>query len=392
MSRNRSYNPSIAGLATGLTGLNQGRGLDIVPSLSINQRKAFVPGSSDANVEPSLDVFYRVTPSLNASMTVNTDFSATEVDDRQVNLTRFNLFFPEKRDFFLNDADLFEFGRISAAGNAATSASTENNGRPFFSRRLGLSPSGTPVDLRYGGKLSGRVGRWTIGTLAVQQDDAASTGRRTGDGRGARRVRRTRLGQRARRVERRHDRDGRRSELHSRQRARRPRLPLPEHASSRRPRHAGRCLVSADRHRGVERRRFGVRPGRATAEQHRAGGAASSSRSCRRNFTPALGIRQPIGRARHGGRRRVHAFPAQPVRAVDVLRRRRAAHLVSGWRTSVRSRARPAARDPEQHRRCAQRPLQRHARGRDRAVHDLPRQCPPGRRARRAAIRSARQC
>src|SRR5688572_29169276 len=170
VSRNRSYNPSIAGLATGLTGLSQGRGLDVVPSVSINQRKAFVPGSSDANLEPSLDVFYRVTPSLNASMTLNTDFSATEVDDRQVNLTRFNLFFPEKRDFFLNDADLFEFGRISATGNAATSASTENNGRPFFSRRLGLSPSGTPVDLRYGGKLSGRVGRWTIGTLAVQQD------------------------------------------------------------------------------------------------------------------------------------------------------------------------------------------------------------------------------
>ena len=94
VSRNRSYNPSIAGLATGLTGLNQGRGLDIVPSLSINQRKAFVPGTSDANVEPSLDVFYRVTPSLNASLTVNTDFSATEVDDRQVNLTRFNLFSP----------------------------------------------------------------------------------------------------------------------------------------------------------------------------------------------------------------------------------------------------------------------------------------------------------
>ena len=176
VSRNRSYNPSIAGLATGLTGLNLGRGLDIVPSLSINQRKAFVPGSSDANVEPSLDVFYRVTPSLNASMTINTDFSATEVDDRQVNLTRFNLFFPEKRDFFLNDADLFEFGRISAAGNAATSASTENNGRPFFSRRLGLSSSGTPVDLRYGGKLSGRVGRWTVGTLAVLQDAAEAGG------------------------------------------------------------------------------------------------------------------------------------------------------------------------------------------------------------------------
>jgi hypothetical protein len=170
VSRNRSYNPGISGLATGFSGLSQGRGLDVVPSISINQRKAFTPSSTNGNLEPSLDVFYRVTPSLNASVTVNTDFSATEVDDRQVNLTRFNLFFPEKRDFFLNDADLFEFGRISAAGNAATSASSENNGRPFFSRRLGLSTSGTPVDLQYGGKVGGRVGRWNIGALAVRQD------------------------------------------------------------------------------------------------------------------------------------------------------------------------------------------------------------------------------
>ena len=170
VSRNRSYNPSIVGQAVGFAQLDQGRGLDIVPSLSINQRRAFASSTSAANLEPSLDVFYRVTPSLNASLTVNTDFSATEVDDRQVNLTRFNLFFPEKRDFFLNDADLFEFGRISAAGNAATSASSENNGRPFFSRRLGLSASGTPVDLQYGGKLSGRIGRWTVGALGVRQD------------------------------------------------------------------------------------------------------------------------------------------------------------------------------------------------------------------------------
>jgi hypothetical protein len=176
VSRNRSYNPSITGRAVGFAGLDQGLGLDIVPSLSINQRKAFTPSSSDAHLEPSLDVFYRVTPSLNASLTINTDFSATEVDDRQVNLTRFSLFFPEKRDFFLNDADLFEFGRIGGSGNAATSASTENNGRPFFSRRLGLSPSGVPVDLKVGGKVSGRVGRWTLGALAVQQDDVGNLG------------------------------------------------------------------------------------------------------------------------------------------------------------------------------------------------------------------------
>ena len=113
-------------------------------------------------------MFYRLTPSLNASLTVNTDFSATEIDDRQVNLTRFNLFFPEKRDFFLNDSDLFEFGRIGRNTNAATTSASTQSGRPFFSRRLGLSPTGEPVDIEYGGKLSGRVGRFSIGTLAVQ--------------------------------------------------------------------------------------------------------------------------------------------------------------------------------------------------------------------------------
>ena len=174
VSRNRSYNPSILGLATGFEGLDQGLGLDIVPAVSINQRKAFSPSTSDSHFEPSLDVFHRLTPSFNASLTVNTDFSAAEVDDRQVNLTRFNLFFPEKRDFFLNDADLFEFGSIGSGGNGSSSGSSDNNGRPFFSRRLGLSPSGAPVDLTYGGKLSGRVGRWNIGALAIRQDEFES--------------------------------------------------------------------------------------------------------------------------------------------------------------------------------------------------------------------------
>ena len=170
VSRNRSYNPSILGLATGFSGISQGLGLDVVASASLTRQEAFSQSAfTSSAIEPSLDVFYRVTPSLNASFTVNTDFSATEVDDRQVNLTRFNLFFPEKRDFFLNDADLFEFGRIGASGNQASNDSTDNNARPFFSRRLGLGPSGTPVDLNYGSKLSGRVGRWNVGALAIRQ-------------------------------------------------------------------------------------------------------------------------------------------------------------------------------------------------------------------------------
>jgi hypothetical protein len=171
VSRNRTYNPNIVGHVSGFSGMDQGVGLDIVPSMSANRRIAFSPGATDTNFEPSLDLYYRITPSLNASLTVNTDFSATEIDDRQVNLTRFNLFFPEKRDFFLNDSDLFEFGRIGRGSNQATTAAALQSGRPFFSRRVGLSATGLPVDLNYGGKLSGRVGRFSIGTFAVHQGE-----------------------------------------------------------------------------------------------------------------------------------------------------------------------------------------------------------------------------
>ena len=171
VSRNRSLNPSIAGLAAGFAGLEQGPGVDIVPSVSVHRKTSSLDRSH--NVEPSLDVFYKPSPSLSASLTMNTDFSSTEVDDRQVNLTRFGLFFPEKRDFFLRDLDIFEFGGQGGFGggsNVAASGASRQNGRPFFSRRIGLSASGEPVDLDYGGKLSGRIGRWSVGALAVRQD------------------------------------------------------------------------------------------------------------------------------------------------------------------------------------------------------------------------------
>lgn len=177
VSRNRQYNPGVAGTAINISGLQQGLGLDVVPSVSVREERTYGPSSTSSNLEPSLDVFYKITPSLNGSLTLNTDFSATEVDDRQVNLTRFSLFFPEKRDFFLQDADIFEFGRIGGGGfgggggggNLAIPGAARQNGRPFFSRNIGLDASGQPVDIEYGGKLSGRVGRWNLGTLAIRQ-------------------------------------------------------------------------------------------------------------------------------------------------------------------------------------------------------------------------------
>jgi len=180
VSRNRAYDPSSSGLAVGLGGLQQGLGLEIVPSASVTSSREFDPGVSDSNFEPSLDLAYRITPSLNGSLTINTDFSATEVDDRQVNLTRFSLFFPEKRDFFLREADIFEFGRIGAPVDAVYNfqggGAGRQNGRPFFSRSIGLSNTGQPVDLEYGAKLSGRVGPWELGALSIRQDEFPGVG------------------------------------------------------------------------------------------------------------------------------------------------------------------------------------------------------------------------
>jgi hypothetical protein len=180
VSRNRAWGPSITGLLSGIKDVDRGMGLDIVPTLGLRSIRYYAQDHSDREANPSLDLYYRLTPSLSASLTLNTDFSATDVDDRQVNLTRFNLFFPEKRDFFLKDADLFDFGRIGGSGESnyqlrSGSRAARESGRPFFSRKLGLSSSGIPVDLDYGGKLSGRVGRWRIGMLTVRQDDFVPT-------------------------------------------------------------------------------------------------------------------------------------------------------------------------------------------------------------------------
>src|SRR6185295_9159594 len=171
VSRNRAYNPSVSGLAVGFEGLKQGLGLDIVPSGAVTSHKDFATGATQSDFEPSLDVAYKITPQLNASLTINTDFSATEVDDRQVNLTRFGLFFPEKRDFFLREADIFEFGGVGGQRQSSIPGfnTLAQNARPFCSRRIGLSPTGAPVDLDYGGKISGRVGRWELGALSIRQ-------------------------------------------------------------------------------------------------------------------------------------------------------------------------------------------------------------------------------
>ena len=173
VSYNRVQNPANSGQMTGLTDLEQGLGLDVVPGISVSDTADFVADNSDTDFEPSLDIFYKPTPALTAALTLNTDFSGSSVDARQINLTRFSIFFPEQRSFFLQDSDIFEFGRIQSDedNRAGIPVSAQENGRPFFSRRIGLSEDGDAIDIEGGLKLSGRAGRWNFGVLGIRQSD-----------------------------------------------------------------------------------------------------------------------------------------------------------------------------------------------------------------------------
>lgn len=153
------------GTITGLTGITQGLGLDIIPYLTGGASKKKDLGSK-AVLNGGLDAFYHITPSLKAALTINTDFAQTEVDEKQINLTRFSLFFPEKRDFFLDGANYFTFG---INGDTDNPQSTQMI--PYFSRRIGLDAGGNPVAIRYGGKFTGKIGPWNLGFLHIKDDN-----------------------------------------------------------------------------------------------------------------------------------------------------------------------------------------------------------------------------
>jgi len=144
----------------GLAELRQGVGLEFRPFVSLKYINE--GGGPDWEFKPGADVTYRITPSLTANATFNTDFAEAEVDERIVNLTRFEVSFPEKRDFFLQDSSLFNFGGLYHSPN------------PYYSRRIGLGADGRPVDIWAGGRLTGRVGDTSIALLDVQQADYAN--------------------------------------------------------------------------------------------------------------------------------------------------------------------------------------------------------------------------
>ncbi len=154
---------SRAGLLTNLPEFNYGVGLNIRPSL-IGDLKREGEEERQFSFDPSLDVNQRLGSNVVASLTVNTDFAETEVDTRQTNLTRFPLFFPEKRAFFLEGADIFEFG-----------FGLGRNIIPFFSRRIGLY-DGNEIPILVGGKINGRLGKTSFGGLTMRTRETSIDG------------------------------------------------------------------------------------------------------------------------------------------------------------------------------------------------------------------------
>ena len=147
-----------AGVLEEIRDIDKGIGLDFKPYVKSTLRTDDVRGDG-LDLDAGFDVFYKLTPSVTLALTFNTDFAETEVDERRVNLTRFPLFFPEKRDFFLQDSGIFAFGGI------------RSNPLPFQSRRIGLDSAGQQVDLIGGVKLTGRTGPLNLGVLTVLADD-----------------------------------------------------------------------------------------------------------------------------------------------------------------------------------------------------------------------------
>ncbi|SVA63192.1 uncharacterized protein METZ01_LOCUS116046, partial [marine metagenome] len=176
---------SAAGTLAGLEVPSGNRTFEIKPyaigSLATD-RNASPAITNELNGNAGVDLKYGVTQNLTADFTYNTDFAQVEVDEQQVNLTRFSLFFPEKREFFLESRGTFDFGQSVRFGTSSGPGGARRGGgffgssnapTVFFSRRIGLQ-GGQTVPILGGGRLTGKAGDFTVGALNIQTDDALS--------------------------------------------------------------------------------------------------------------------------------------------------------------------------------------------------------------------------
>ena len=167
----RAYNVSRVSLAGNLVGIDvtaASRNLRVKP-YALGSAIRPVGGSSfDGDPDVGLDVKYGVTPALTLDATVHPDFAQAEADEQQVNLTQFSQFFPEKRDFFLENSGIFYVGDAQRNNRVNPAPTPDEDLLLFFSRRIGLSAAGDPLTIAAGGRLTGKVAGMSVGLLNVQ--------------------------------------------------------------------------------------------------------------------------------------------------------------------------------------------------------------------------------
>jgi hypothetical protein len=163
----RIFRMSEAGTVEGLPAFRSGRNVQVKPFFSgSSQGGQGHPSGPAQEYEVGIDAKWAVTPRLVLDLTALTDFSQVEVDEEQINLTRFSLFFPEKRDFFLENDGIFTFA--DDASRAFRSGSSPQKFKLFHSRRIGLSDQREPLPIAGGARLSGRIGRFEVGLMEMQ--------------------------------------------------------------------------------------------------------------------------------------------------------------------------------------------------------------------------------
>jgi hypothetical protein len=163
------YRVSSAATLAGLRISSGTRHLELKPyAISVLETNTLAtpPLTNDLSGDAGFDAKYNVTGGLTADFTYNTDFAQVEADEEQVNLTRFNLFFPEKREFFLEGQGIFDFGGPARSVWGRPS----NTPVVFFSRRIGLQ-GGQPIPIRAGGRITGRAGQYSIGAVSMRSVD-----------------------------------------------------------------------------------------------------------------------------------------------------------------------------------------------------------------------------
>jgi hypothetical protein len=170
--RNRIFLMSQAGVLTGMGKLPAGLNMSVKPFALASHAggKALAESALGGDADGGVDVKWGITPNLTMDLTWRTDFSQVEVDQQQVNLTRFPVFFPELRTFFLENSGTFTFGDLDGGPGGPRLGSSIRDMTLFHSRQIGLR-SGSPVPLLGGARLTGRVGGFDLGVLNVQSED-----------------------------------------------------------------------------------------------------------------------------------------------------------------------------------------------------------------------------